>query len=80
MITMRSGVGVTALILTAGMFSMFSGNKKLSQNLMRARIAAQGVTSTTSFPEKCLTKLVGVTVVSIQYATLRKQKQTTTEE
>lgn len=71
---MKLGVGVTAIILTAGMFSMFSGNKKLSQNLMRARIAAQAVTSNSSF-RICSNLSVGITVVSIQYATMKKQQK-----
>mmetsp|Transcript_15914 Transcript_15914/g.45590 ORF Transcript_15914/g.45590 Transcript_15914/m.45590 type:complete len:91 (-) Transcript_15914:554-826(-) len=38
------GAGVTAAILGAGLFAYKSGNKNMSQTMMRARVVAQGVT------------------------------------
>lgn len=38
------GVGATTLILGYGLWSMKSGNTKLSQNMMRARVTSQGLT------------------------------------
>lgn len=38
------GAGVTAAILGAGLFAYKSGNKNMSQAMMRARVVAQGVT------------------------------------
>jgi len=38
------GAGVTAAILGAGLFAYKSGNKSMSQTMMRARVVAQGVT------------------------------------
>lgn len=38
------GALVTGAILGAGLFAYKSGNKNLSQHMMRARVVAQGVT------------------------------------